>query len=113
MLFLMMAGLVVALVLFFLKRIRARNYYSAVTLVLLFASVLSTVCLAQNYTESLIPAANDGIAISNSLAYWIIGEDRWSRELFKSYFDGSVYVSLLLLLLYLGCVIQEKRHAQK
>lgn len=80
---------------------------------LLFASVLSTVCLAQNYTESLIPAANDGIAISNSLAYWIIGEDRWSRELFKSYFDGSVYVSLLLLLLYLGCVIQEKRHAQR
>jgi hypothetical protein len=56
-------------------------------------SLLAVVCLAQNYTQSLIPEANDGIAISNQIAYFIIGKDGWSQDLYE-----NVYTSDLLYL---------------
>ena len=43
-------------------------------------SILVNVALSQNYTHSLIAEANDGIGISNFLAYFLIGEDRWTKD---------------------------------
>jgi hypothetical protein len=55
--------------------------------------LLAAACLAQNYTQSLISEANDGIGISNQVAYWIIGEDRRT-------FEQSVYFTLFIFLAY-------------
>jgi hypothetical protein len=63
-------------------------------------SLLAVACLAQNYTHSLIPEANDGIGISNQVAYWIIGEDGWSQAKFRESFERSVYFTFLLLAAY-------------
>jgi hypothetical protein len=62
--------------------------------------LLAVACLAQNYTQSLISEANDGIGISNQVAYWIIGEDGWSRALFRRMFEQSINFTLFLFLAY-------------
>ncbi|OYD59843.1 hypothetical protein CGZ90_06215 [Fictibacillus aquaticus] len=72
-------------------------------------AVLSVLSLSQNYTQSLIPEANDGIGISNILAYWIIGETQWTQEMFKSFYDQSTYLALLLILLYPVVLLAETK----
>ena len=64
--------------------------------------------LAQNYTHSLIPEANDGIGISNSLAYFLIGEVRWTSELFLSEYERSTTISIVLLIAYSLVLVLEK-----
>lgn len=76
-------------------------------------SLLTTVCLGVNYSQSLIPNVHDGIGIANRLAYWIIGEDGWSIHLFKKYFDRSVYFTLFLLLVYPLVLLTETRMIKK
>lgn len=63
-------------------------------------SILGAGSLGQNYTQSLIPEANDGLGISNAIAYWIIGEDGWSQEMFRNAFELSLYISLILIVIY-------------
>lgn len=67
---------------------------------LIFTSILSTLCLGINYIASSIPKLNDGIGIHTFLANLIISVDKWSTELFKNYFDISLYISLILILVY-------------
>jgi hypothetical protein len=76
-------------------------------------SFLVTISLAQNYTQSLIPEANDGIGISNKIAYWIIGEDGWSHGLFENVFNYSMYTSLFMLLIYPIVLLLETRITRK
>lgn len=76
-------------------------------------SLLANICLAQNYTQSLIPEANDGIGISNQIAYWIIGDDRWTHELFKNSFEQSVYFTFLLMVVYLLVLVMESTTRRK
>lgn len=76
-------------------------------------SLLAAVCLAQNYTQSLIPEVNDGIGISNQVAYWIIGEDGWTKEMFRKSFEQSVYFTLLLLVAYPLVLIVESKSIKK
>jgi low affinity Fe/Cu permease len=76
-------------------------------------SILAVVSLAQNYTQSLIPEANDGLGISNKMAYWIIGEEGWSQEMFKNMFEQSVYISLLLIAAYPIVLIIESKFNRK
>lgn len=59
---------------------------------LILITLISTICLGVNYVASAVSSLNDEIAIHNFLAYWIIGEDNWSVQLFKDYFDGSIYI---------------------
>lgn len=80
---------------------------STALLPLLLFSILANVALAQNYTHSLIPEANDGIGISNRLAYLIIGEDRWSPELFRSTYNFSTTVAVVLLIVYILAQVLE------
>jgi hypothetical protein len=76
-------------------------------------SALATVCLAQNYTQSLIPAAEDGIGISNRVAYWLIGEDFWSVDRFRASFMNAVYVTLFLIAAYPTVLSVEAARARR
>jgi len=76
---------------------------------LLMFMVLAAACLGQNYSQSLIPGSSDGIAVSNYLAYVIMGEDDWSIERFKSYFDAAVSASLISMVLYIAALLWESR----
>ncbi|MBB3113106.1 hypothetical protein FHS18_005209 [Paenibacillus phyllosphaerae] len=76
-------------------------------------SLLALVCLAQNYTQSLIPEANDGISVSNQIAYWIIGEDGWSHELFLEKFKQSIYLTGILIILYPVILVAESKFSSK
>ncbi|KGK86818.1 hypothetical protein DP73_15420 [Desulfosporosinus sp. HMP52] len=69
---------------------------------LVILSLIVSLSLGVNYVASAIPSINDGISIHTSLAHWIIGEDSWSINLFKNYFDYSIWISLILLALYSG-----------
>lgn len=81
--------------------------YSAALLPFLLFSILANVALVQNYTRILIIQANDGIGVSNMLASFLIPEDKWSQELFHSFYEGSIIISLIFLLLYLLCLLLE------
>jgi hypothetical protein len=76
-------------------------------------SILAAVGLGQNYTQSLIPEANDGISISNNLAYWIIGEESWTQELFKTFFDWSIYMTLMLIIILPIVILLESKKNRK
>lgn len=76
-------------------------------------SLLTAVCLSQNYTQSLIPEANDGIGISNQISYWIIGEDGWSNNMFRKWFEQSVYFTLFLLAAYPLVLMVESKEVKK
>lgn len=67
---------------------------------LILICLISTICLGVNYVASAVPSLNDGIGIHNFLAGWIIGEGNWSVQLFKIYFNTSVYISLFLTFIY-------------
>ena len=93
----------------FYKRSEKPKRFSQPILVLFLFSLLVNVSLAQNYTTSLIPEAYDGIGISNFFSYMIITDNvRWSRELFKTYYNISTIVSFFLLILYSILLIIEK-----
>lgn len=83
--------------------------YSKGILVLLVLSIIVNTSLAQNYTASLLPyPVNDGIGIHNSLAFLVIGQENWSKELFKAAYDYSTAVSVGLLVIYAILIIVEK-----
>lgn len=76
-------------------------------------SLLAVACLAQNYTQSLIPEANDGISISNQIAYWIIGEDGWSHDLFLNKFKQSIFFTGIIIILYPVILVAESKFSSK
>jgi len=63
-------------------------------------SILSSVALGQNYTQSLISEVNDGIGISNFLARFLLPDDYWTQEMFLTRFELFIGISLGLILLY-------------
>jgi hypothetical protein len=73
-------------------------------------SLIANIGLAQNYTQSLIPEATDGIGISNFVADVIIVSDSWSTALFKSYFENSLIITLVLIgMLIISLIFQKKK----
>lgn len=95
-----------------MKKAKTDAVYANTVLILLLSALIAAVSLSQNYTQSLIPEANDGIGIANQVAYWIIGEGNWSPVRFKHFFETSLYISLFLVVLYPLILLIEKR-AQK
>lgn len=77
--------------------------------ILVMFSVLATACLGQNYNESLIPGHQDGISVSNYLAFFLLGDDQWSRVKFAAYFENAITTSLVLMVLYIAALIGESR----
>ena len=92
------------------KKVGVRHAYSTGALLATGFSFLALVCLSQNYTQNLIPEINDGIGMANNVAYWIIGEDGWSLDLFRKTFEQSVYITLALLLAYPVIYMVESRY---
>jgi len=86
---------------------------SRMLLILLMFSILSTSCLGQNYTQSLIPGIYDGISVSNSVAFFILGDDQWSHEKFERYYDVSLTASLLLMAFYIIALLWESMRNKK
>lgn len=87
--------------------------FSTALLPLLLFSIVANVALGQNYTQSLIPEANDGMGISNILAYFLIGDDRWSHELFLSRYEISTNITIVLLIVYSLILILEIVYKRK
>jgi predicted neutral ceramidase superfamily lipid hydrolase len=102
-----------AIILFYLfKRfLKKDTYKSTYALVLFLTSLLFNVALAQNYNFSFFPyPANDGISITNMLAYYVFGESHfgnWSTELFRNAYELSTMISLILLFVYIVLLIIE------
>lgn len=92
---------------FKLRRVGVSNPYSKGFALAIVLSIVAVVCLAQNYTQSLTPQANDGIGISNKVAYSIIGEDNWSQDKFRDIFEKSTYFTLILIVAYPVVLIVE------
>lgn len=82
-------------------------------LVLLLTSIVFNSALAQNYNFNLLPyPERDGYAVSNSLAYYVFGEDHfghWNSELFRNGYEISINVTLILMILYIGLLLVERR----
>jgi len=108
-----------AVLLFFLllRILDNKDSKSKSTLVLLLTSLVFNTALAQNYNHSLIPyPERDGYSVSNSLAYYVFGEDHfghWNSDLFRAGYEISINVSMLLLVIYIGCLILERRKKGK
>lgn len=67
---------------------------------LVIFSLIASIALGFNYVASTIPTINDGIGIHNFLAYWFIGHENWSYDLFYKYFNFSLIANLILLIVY-------------
>lgn len=94
---------------FLLKRNIDKEFVLSNSLLpLILISFISTMCLGVNYVASAVPSLNDGIGIHNFLAYWIIGEGNWSVQLFRDYFNISVYISIFLTLIYSALTLVKK-----
>jgi hypothetical protein len=74
--------------------------YSAMLLPSLIVSIISCIALLENYVVSLA-TAQDGITISNILAYMYIGEDKWSTGLFEQAYEISFSACLVLAMLFI------------
>ena len=108
-----------AVLLFFLllRILDNKDSKSKSTLVLLLTSLVFNTALAQNYNHSLIPyPERDGYSVSNSLAHYVFGEDHfgnWNSDLFRAGYEISINVSMLLLVIYIGSLILERRKKGK
>lgn len=100
MLFMLICLIFIVISIAAIRRAGVSNPYSKGFVLAIFLSIVAVVCLAQNYTQSLIPEANDGIGISNQVAYAIIGGDGWSQDKFRDIFERSVYFTLILIVAY-------------
>lgn len=94
-------GFVLAIVLlgFYLIHIQSNHRYKySVNLVVPFCfSLLVTISLFDNYYINLL-GTEDGLSISNRLAYLILGEDGWTLELFRQAYEIAFGTSLVILI---------------
>jgi len=113
MLFLAACAIIVTGSMYALRRAGVAHPYSKGVVLAIFLSIAALVCLAQNYTQSLISEASDGVGISNWVAYWVIGEDGWSIGKFRNAFEQSIYCTLVAIVLYPPVLAAEIRLAKK
>src|SRR4051794_8236783 len=115
MLFILIKFVLPAILLFYLllRSLGEKDGKSKSTLVLLITSLIFNTALAQNYNLSIIPyPESDGYSVSNWLAYYVFGEDhfgQWNSDLFKNGYAISINVSLILLVIYIFCLIFERK----
>jgi hypothetical protein len=98
----------------FYKILDATHRMSKSALVLLLIAIIFNISLAQNYNYSLIQhPERDGYSISNSIAYYVFGEDHfghWNSNLFKSGYDISTSVTILFFILYITSLVIERKN---
>jgi hypothetical protein len=88
------------------------RYLSSGILCILLFSIISTISLGVNYIAAFI-GKQDGIALTTRLAKLIIGEGRWSVELFLSYFEAFTTFCMILLLVYFVAFLYENKRQYK
>ena len=107
-LFIVVVGLFICL-----SRLTDNFKYSKTILVLALLSMTANISLAQNYTHSLVLGVQDGIGISNKIAYLIITDsdwgNRWSVELFKTFYDRSSTLLILVIILFVFSIVIETK----
>ena len=116
MLFTILVLIIFALFAFLLYKLGDKKFLSQSSLVLLIFSIIANIALANNY--STLATSGDGIGITNSLASWIITDKNWAAptwtmELFRSFYENSTMVSLILLLAYCSFLLFEAKRAKK
>ncbi len=114
MIFVIFVLIVFTLFAFSLFKLGDKKFLSKSSLVLLIFSIIANIALAIAYASPY----GDGIGINNDLAYWIItdknwGAPSWSLELFRSFYQNSTILSLILLLVYCGSLLIEAKRAKK
>ena len=100
MLFILICAMIIAGVVSVFKATGVAAPYAKGVALMVMLSAAAVICLGQNYTQSLIPSVADGIAVSNAVARWIIGDNNWSIEKFGSMFERSIFVLLASIVLY-------------
>jgi len=90
-----------------LKKLKCKKVFSKSILFLLLFSLFSTLELGLNYLHSLIPEANDGIGMINILSRWMIGDDNWSIELYRNFYQTLGTITLVLLFTFIVALIIE------
>lgn len=113
MLFTMICFLFIVISIFAFSKAGLSNPYTKGLGLAIVLSIVAATCLAQNYTQSLIPEANDGIGVSNKVANWIIGEDGWSKQKFRELFEASVYFTIILTAAYPVVLVLESKIMKK
>lgn len=69
----------------------------------LLTAVISAIALLDNYVQAI--RAEDGIGISNMVAYMYLGEDGWSAERFRQAFRVALAASAALSVLYAAALL--------
>lgn len=93
------------------KRLSGRFRFSEALLPLVLVSYLVTIDLGINYVTGAIPKLNDGIGLHSRFAFFIIGEDGWSLELFKKIYDILFTISIVLTLLFILLLLLNRRRS--
>lgn len=93
------------------KRLSARFRLFDALLPLVLVSYLVTIDLGINYVAGAIPKLNDGIGLHSRFAFFIIGEDGWSLELFKKIYDISFTISIILTLIFIALLLLNRRRS--
>lgn len=110
MLFGIIALILWVIIALFLKRIKGNRFkYTDALLSLVLVSYLITIDLGINYVAGAIPDINDGIGLHSRFAFYIIGEDGWSIDLFKKIYDVSFTISILLTFILIGSLLLNNR----
>ena len=81
---------------------------------LMVLSVLTTMDLSFNATAAANPAINDGITVRGVLSPLIFSSDNWSLDVFNRYFNMSLVLSLIVLLIFtVSLILAAKQKANK
>lgn len=89
------------------KKKKGEGYrFSNAVLPLVLFSYLVTIDLGINFA---MPNLQDGIGLNSKFAPFIIGEDRWSIELFKKMFLFSLTISIILTVAYAILTIYNRK----
>lgn len=88
------------------------RYLSSSILCFLLLAIISTISLGVNYMAAFTGKL-DGIGITSQLAKLIIGEGRWSVELFLGYFEAFTTLCIMLLFVYYITLLYENKRQYK
>lgn len=71
-------------------------------------SIICSISMGVNYLAAYT-GRQDGIALTGWLARLIIGDDRWSLEMFYNYYAGFTTLSIVFVILFFTAVIYENK----
>ncbi|SFS72616.1 hypothetical protein SAMN04488601_102248 [Paenibacillus sp. 453mf] len=99
--------------LYLFKKVGFKYYLSLTFCLLTLLSLLANISLSQNYSQNLRPDLQDGgYTIGSSIARLILPDDRWSLEMFHTYFNVSLMLTFILIIFIVVCLLVERKIRQ-